>query len=91
VGYVLLVDDRDRPLGWIGRTQLAGDGTVDADSVASPAELLEPESTLRDALSALLLSSVQLGVVVDSDRRVLGLISVDDISEILRQGPDPSR
>ena len=92
VGYVLLVDDRERPLGWIGRKGLAGDGTVDADSVAaSPAELLEPESTLRDALSALLLSSVQLGVVVGSDQRVLGLLSVDDISEILRQGPEPSR
>jgi osmoprotectant transport system ATP-binding protein len=91
VGYVLLVDDHERPLGWIGRRELAGDRTVDADSVASPAELLEPESTLRDALSALLLSSVQLGVVVDSDQRVLGLISVDDISEILRQSPEPSR
>jgi osmoprotectant transport system ATP-binding protein len=91
VGYALLVDERERPLGWIGRRELAGDGTVDADSAASPAELLEPESTLRDALSALLLSSVQLGVVVDSDQRVLGLISVDDISEILRQGPEPSR
>jgi len=91
VGYVLLVDDRERPLGWIGRRELAGDGAVDADSVASPAELLEPESTLRDALSALLLSSVQLGVVVGSDQRVLGLLSVDDISEILRQGPEPSR
>jgi len=29
-------------------------------------------------------SSVQLGVVVDDDERVLGVVSVDAISEILR-------
>ncbi len=45
---------------------------------------MEPESTLRDALSAMLGSSVQLGVVVDAQDRVMGLVSVDALSEALR-------
>ena len=45
---------------------------------------VQPETTLRDALSAMLLSSVQLGVVVDGRDKVLGAISVDAISEALR-------
>jgi CBS domain-containing protein len=48
------------------------------------APTVQPETTLRDALSAMLLSSVQLGVVVDDRERVLGVISVDAISDALR-------
>ena len=82
--YALLVDDRRRPLGWIDHRDLEGDGMVDP-SVATPgAPTLELESTLRDALSALLTSSVQLGAVVDEHEAVIGLISVDGIGEVLR-------
>ena len=82
--YALLVDDRRRPLGWIDHRELEGDGIVDP-SVATPgAPTLERESTLRDALSALLTSSVQLGAVVDERDAVIGLISVDGIGEVLR-------
>jgi osmoprotectant transport system ATP-binding protein len=88
VGYALLVDDAQRPLAWIGPNELAGDGMVDPQAATSGPDLIEPESTLRDALSSLLLSSVQLGVVVDANQRVLGLISVDDISETLRHAPE---
>jgi CBS domain-containing protein len=56
--------------------------TVDDASPSSPT--LQPESTLRDALSAMLGSSVQLGVVVDEAERVLGVISVDAISDVMR-------
>jgi osmoprotectant transport system ATP-binding protein len=84
LGYALLVDDRNRPVGWIGHGELAGDGPITTDAVMPDATLLQPESTLRDALSALLLSGVQLGVVVDEDGGALGAISVDQISDTLR-------
>jgi osmoprotectant transport system ATP-binding protein len=83
--YALLVDERDRPLGWIDRADLAGDGPIDADAATPGAPTVERATTLRDALSALLGSSVQLGVVVDDQERVLGLVSVDAIGERLRQ------
>jgi osmoprotectant transport system ATP-binding protein len=82
--YALLVDDDDRPLGWIDQADLTGDGPIDADAATPGAPTVERETTLRDALSALLGSSVQLGVVVDEHERVLGLVSVDAIGEALR-------
>jgi osmoprotectant transport system ATP-binding protein len=82
--YALLVDDRDRPIGWIDAHDLAGDGRIDPEAAMPGAPTVQPESTLRDALSAMLSSSVQLGVVVDEGDRVVGLISVDAISDALR-------
>ena len=83
--YALLVDDGHRPLGWIDRHDLAGDGPIDASAATPGAPTVEPETTLRDALSVLLGSSVQLGVVVDGRERVIGLVSVDAIGDRLRE------
>ena len=52
--YALLVDDEGRPLGWIDRHDLAGDGPIDPGAATPGAPTVEPETTLRDALSALL-------------------------------------
>jgi osmoprotectant transport system ATP-binding protein len=81
--YALLLDEQDRPLGWIGRRDLSGAGPVVADDATPGSPTVQPETTLRDALSVMLSSSVQLGVVVDEHERVLGLISVDAISATL--------
>jgi osmoprotectant transport system ATP-binding protein len=89
VGYALLLDGADAPLGWIDERDLAGDGPVDPEAAMPGAPTVQPETTLRDALSAMLLSSVQLGVVVDDRDRVIGLVRVDDISDALRGG-DPA-
>ena len=82
--YALLVDDERRPLGWIDAHDLRGDGPIDPGAATPGAPTVQPETTLRDALSALLGSSVQLGVVVDARDRVLGLVSVDAIGDRLR-------
>ena len=82
--YALLVDGKRRPLGWIDQHDLAGAGPIDADAATPGAPTVQPETTLRDALSALLGSSVQLGVVVDERERVIGLVSVDAIGDRLR-------
>ncbi len=82
--YALLVDEGDRPLGWIDQQDLRGSGPIDPAAATPGAPTVERETTLRDALSALLGSSVQLGVVVDERERVLGLVSVDAIGERLR-------
>ena len=55
-----------------------------ADDATPGSPTVQPETTLRDALSAMLGSSVQLGVVVDEAERVLGVISVDAISDVVR-------
>ena len=83
--YALLVDAEDRPLGWIDHGDLAGSGPIAPGAATPGAPTVQPETTLRDALSAMLGSSVQLGVVVDARERVIGLISVDAIGERLRE------
>jgi osmoprotectant transport system ATP-binding protein len=84
--WALVTDAQQRPLGWIATSDLAGEGTVDAAMATPGSTLLQPESTLRDALSAMLVSSVQLGVVVDEQDAVLGVISVAAISRTLQDG-----
>ena len=82
--HALLVDEQRRPLGWIDHHELAGSGPIDESAATPGAPTVQPETTLRDALSAMLGSSVQLGVVVDERDRVLGLVSVDEIGDRLR-------
>ena len=82
--YALLVDDDDRPIGWIGADELAHADWSGPSRASASVTTVQPETTLRDALAALLASSVQLGVVVDARDRVLGLVSVDAIGERLR-------
>ena len=84
IAYALLVDEGDRPIGWIDADDLQGSGTVDASMAEAGAPTVQPETTLRDALAVLLASSVQLGVVVDARERVIGLVSVDAIGDRLR-------
>jgi osmoprotectant transport system ATP-binding protein len=83
--YALLVDDQGAPLGWIDPHHLAADAPITAEAATPATPLLMIESTLRDALSGMLASSVQLGVVVDDAGRLLGLLSVDAIGENLRE------
>ena len=82
--HALLLDGDDRPIGWIGKRDLNRDGSVAAEDATPGSPLLQPESTLRDALSTMLGSSVQLGVVVDEGERVIGVISVDAIADVIR-------
>ncbi len=67
-----MVDEADRPIGWIDSNDIRPDSAVTAEMAIPGSPTLQPETTLRDALSAMLLSSVQLGVVVDGRDKVLG-------------------
>ncbi len=83
--YVLLVDNEERPVGWLASKDLRRPGPLGAERASSPEPLLDGESTLRDALSAMLGSAVQEGLVVDGRGRLLGSLSVDAISSVLQQ------
>jgi osmoprotectant transport system ATP-binding protein len=88
--WALVVDPRRRPLGWVAAADLAGDGSVNAEMAIPGSTPLQPESTLRDALSVMLASSVQMGVVVDENDELLGAISVAAISATLQEGGTPT-
>ena len=84
LGYLLLVDQDDRPLGWIDSADLPAEGSIEADSASPMSPLLEPRTTLKDALSMLLDADVQAGIVVDPDDRVQGIVTLEAIIAELR-------
>ena len=82
--HVVIVDGDERPIGWAHRDRLSG-GVITAEQVESTSPLLDRRTTLKDALSMLLDGDVQAGLVVDRDGKLRGMITVDDITALMRQ------
>jgi osmoprotectant transport system ATP-binding protein len=85
--FVLLLDADDRPQGWISQAQLQRDGVLGAESVDPSSPIITFETTLRDALSMLLSSSVQTAVVVDERGRYAGVLTLDALGTAFRSAP----
>jgi osmoprotectant transport system ATP-binding protein len=83
--YVLLLDADDHPLGWLRKQDVERAGPVSAERSTSPDPLLEQDSTLHDALSAMLSSAVLEGVVIDDQGHLLGTLTIDAVAAVLRQ------
>jgi osmoprotectant transport system ATP-binding protein len=84
--YLLLVDDANRPLGWVRGDDVADTGVLREDMAVAASPLLDRRATLKDALSLLLDADVQAGIVVDRRRAVLGLVTADMIAGRMRDG-----
>jgi osmoprotectant transport system ATP-binding protein len=82
VPHALLVDDERRPLGWLSDTDLAQE-TVPGTPDSSPHPILDADDVLRDALSDVLQAESQYAPVVDAQRRIAGVLSVEIISDFL--------
>ena len=85
-GFLLLVDDADQPIGWIAEDDIPADGTLAAHMGVPMSPLLNQRATLKDALSLLLDADVQAGIVVDRHGKALGLITVEMIAAVMREG-----
>jgi osmoprotectant transport system ATP-binding protein len=86
-GYLLLLDNRDRPIGWVAFGAIPSGGLLTTALAVPNSPLLEPETTLKDALSMLLDADVQAGIVVDRNGAYTGLVTAELISEHLRPAP----
>jgi osmoprotectant transport system ATP-binding protein len=82
VPHALLVDDQRRPLGWLSGSDLAQE-TVPQIPDSSPDPILDQDDVLRDALSDLLQAESLYAPVVDAQRRIAGVLSVEVISDFL--------
>jgi osmoprotectant transport system ATP-binding protein len=82
VPYALLVDAQERPLGWLTQRDLAGD-TVPATADAPLGPVLETGDVMRDALADLLQGESMYAAVVDHNGRIVGILSIEIISEYL--------
>jgi osmoprotectant transport system ATP-binding protein len=87
VPWALLVDDDNRPVGWIEPDKLR-EGTVSRSLVSpDPPVVVELDDVLRDALSDLLSAESQFGVVVDAFGRVDKALSISAISHAINSDP----
>jgi len=82
VPHALLVDSDRRPIGWLSESDLAGD-TVPATPDSGPDPILDLEDVMRDALADILQSETQYAPVVDGQRRIAGILSVEIIQDFL--------
>ncbi len=76
-GWQLVVDPDGRPLGWAGPGN--GDGLIPGGSLFRPGE------SLRRALDAALSSPSGLGVAVDDDGRVLGVVRGGQVLALIEE------
>ena len=86
IPYVLLVDDGNRPIGWIPDDDIPASGALTEDIAIPMSPLLDRRTTLKDALSLMLEAGVLAGIVVDRKGAVLGQVTVDMIAEWMREG-----
>ncbi|MEK6271916.1 MAG: ABC transporter ATP-binding protein [Actinomycetota bacterium] len=82
VPHALVIDGERRPLGWLSESNLRAE-TVPQRPDTSPEPVLERDDVMRDALSDLLQAETRYAPVVDGERRIVGVLSVEIISEFL--------
>jgi osmoprotectant transport system ATP-binding protein len=82
--YLLLVDERDRPLGWLDQHSIPATGVLSAATAIPMSPFFDRRTTLKDALSLLLDANVQAGVLVDRGGRLRGLVTVGMVADWFR-------
>ena len=84
--HLLVLDAHGGPVGWIAVEDIPTEGKLTEDLPEPMSPLLNRRATLKDALSLLLDSDVQAGIVVDRDGQTLGIVTVEMIAEVMREG-----
>jgi osmoprotectant transport system ATP-binding protein len=85
-GWVLVVDDENRPLGWLATTGVDPErmrGPITPDLLNLGGTLTTDKGTLREALDAALSSPSGHGVVVDDDGHLRGVISAEQVLTLI--------
>ena len=82
--WTLVVDDANRPQGWLSGADRPSGMSVTADHLVPGGSLYDVSSgSLRSALDAALSSPSGQGVAVDAEGRVIGAVSADDVLRAL--------
>jgi osmoprotectant transport system ATP-binding protein len=77
-GWVLIVDDDQRPLGWLAPA-VARPGAIESDMLHRGGTVASEGGTLRAALDAALSSPSGRGVIVGEDDRLIGSITAAEV------------
>ncbi|MFI5625510.1 ABC transporter ATP-binding protein [Nocardioides sp. NPDC051685] len=79
--WTMVVDDDQRPLGWVNSEQLAG--TISSEVLHRGGTLASTNGTLRNLLDAALSSPARRGVVVDEDGTFLGTVLAHQVLDAI--------
>ncbi len=82
--FVLLVDEAERPVGWVELADLPPEGSITTEHADPTSPLLDRRATLKEATSRLLDEEVRNGVVVDRNGRVQGLLTLRAVMDWLQ-------
>ncbi|TNF48399.1 ABC transporter ATP-binding protein [bacterium] len=80
--YVWVVDDKDRPVGWLDEDDLSLGETTSEKAMTRLdylTEAIAEDSTLKEALSRMVQKGIRSAPVVDADGKLLGEIRLSDI------------
>jgi osmoprotectant transport system ATP-binding protein len=74
-GWVLVVDDERRPIGWAETARLPADGPVTGMPLVAVRDVVSASDTMQRVLDCIVSSPSQLVPKLDGDGRVVGLFS----------------
>ena len=81
-GYVLLLDDRDRPSRWVGAEDFEHDGFL--EEAGRPAvAIVEANASLYNTLDTMITSYKGSAIVVDGEGRYQGVVDFDTVLEAI--------
>jgi len=82
-GYVLLLDDEDRPMRWVGTEDIKHDG-VSLEEAGRPAvAIVEADSNLYDTLDTMITSYKGSAIIVDEGGRYQGVVDFTTVLEAI--------
>jgi osmoprotectant transport system ATP-binding protein len=83
-GAVLILDPRNRPLRWVSARDVHRADLPLEQAGLEPEAIVEPQSTLQDALNRMLDSSHGAAVVVDGDGAYLGAVDFATVAHAVQ-------
>ncbi|MET0866106.1 MAG: ABC transporter ATP-binding protein, partial [Nakamurella sp.] len=86
--WLLVVDDRGEPRGWLDCRRVPAGQRVTVQDLVLGGSLAGPNASLRTALDAALSSPSGRGVAVDADLRVTGTVAAKDVLNAIEAARD---
>jgi osmoprotectant transport system ATP-binding protein len=82
-GYVLLLDDQDRPSRWVGAEDIENDDTSLEEAGRPAVAIVEARSSLYNTLDTMITSYKGSAIVVDGEGRYQGVVDFDTVLEAI--------
>ena len=77
--FLLLLDDRERPVRWVSTRDLDRSGEDMSDRGLPAVAVVEPQGTLHDALDEMITSNVGCAIVIDRQGAYQGVVDIDTV------------